>query len=145
MKNIKIDEPIVIHFNKESTTYTSISQHRIGGYRNKSFWTISLQEEVECFKNMYLRKWMIEFKGWSVLQATDNRLKELGKSKNGEILKLSKFVDSNQNNSWHGYPADYQRNIQDRPPISILEKWFKNSIIEKHQISKILQGKRCNL
>jgi len=112
--------------------------------RSKSRWTVSAEVEIDCFIGSDLNRWVENVVAWGVLKG-EGRLLELGKNSQKESLKIAKFVDLQNTNVWHGYPADYCRNHQDRPGARILKDWRLKDIIEKHHITKIRQGKECNL
>ena len=113
--------------------YTIISYHRNFNYnQNKSCWIINVEEEFECFKKCYNNKWFDENDdyeiagGWGIL-IENKKVKILGKNKFNDDLKIAKFVDSENNGYWHGYPADYIRNIQDKPSTKILFLWYNDN------------------
>ncbi len=127
-------------------SYKVRSVHRRKGNTNKCIWTISIEEEVECFKDSALKKWLENKEGWGLkFNATNGDLEQVGVSEINEELKIAKFVDSNSTTEWHGYPADYCRRKQDRPSLKVLKDWWDNKIISKTQMSKIKQYKKCNL
>lgn len=138
---ININEPNYIDKN---VYYTVVSQHRLSTNNNKSRWKIQLDEEVECFKKAFREKWIINYNGWG-LHIIENDIKVLGESPQKEQLKIAKFIDSNHNGQWHGYPSNYRNNIQDRTSEKILKKWVETGIIQKHQMSKIRSGQKCKL
>jgi hypothetical protein len=127
---------------KVDTCYVISSHHRKYVNDKKSRWVVSMQEEIDCFVNACTAKWFDYPTVWGIIKQ-DSHLIKLGESKLNSNLKLAKFVE-NQNN-WHGYPADYVRNNQDRPGTVVLAKWRKDGIIEKHHIIKIRKGVECNL
>lgn len=110
----------------------------------KSRWTINTNEEMTCFSNSMINTWKQDFNAWG-LHIINNTPNILGKGINNEDLKVAKFVDGNQNNIWHGYPANILANKQDIPPISILQLWKKLNYINKSDIKKIRQQLPCNL
>ncbi|MBL7690598.1 MAG: hypothetical protein JNM41_03320 [Flavipsychrobacter sp.] len=111
---------------------------------NKSFWTVSADQEVDCFITSQTNSWVEISKAWGLLQ-NGNSLLILGQNYHNEPLKIAKFVVKNEQRVWHGYPADFCRNNQDRPGTGILKDWRTRGYIEKHHIVKIRQGKECNL
>lgn len=123
--------------------YFIYSHHR-KNKKNKSIWTITREEEVDCFVLAQTNNWKQDFVSWGIIH-DGTAIKELGTNPQNEILKLAKFVDSNNNDIWHGYPADYIRNDQDRPNMSVLQAWRTKKYIEKHHVTKIRQGKECSL
>jgi len=139
---IKLDE--IIKLEKKDLWYIVVSYHRNSSLPTKAKWTIPRIKEFQCFINSEEKEWLINDEGWGLI-ANGNKLMELGKNPQSESLFMSKFIDSNKNNTWHGYPADYRRKIQDIPSTSILKKWYNEGLIEKHQILKIKKGKKCNL
>lgn len=123
--------------------YIISSQHR-NNTNNKSKWSVSFSQEVACFRLAHLRNWCINFKGWGII-ISKGEIIVLGRNRFNERIKIAKFIDSNTNNKWHGYPADYIRKVQDRPTLAVLLNWREKGYITKHQISKIRSGKKCNL
>jgi hypothetical protein len=124
--------------------YYISSAHRNLVTADKSKWTISVNKEVECFIEGQTSEWIEDNFSWG-LKFNGNALEEIGVNTQNQVLKIAKFIDSSNNNIWHGYPADYIRKQQDRPSIAILSKWRERNIISKHHIVKIRQGKSCNL
>lgn len=113
--------------------------------KDKSRWTITTIEELKCFKKSLSLKHLEDDQiTWGYIKESIN-LNDLGINKHKESLKIAKFVDKSSLKIWHGYPADFVRNSQDRPGIEILKSWKQDGIIEKHHIIKIRQGKVCNL
>jgi hypothetical protein len=125
--------------------YKVRSVHRRHGNPNKCIWTISLEAEVECFRDSALKKWLENKEGWGLKFNTQGRLEQVGVSDTKEELKIAKFVDSSSTTEWHGYPADYCSRNKDRPSLKVLEDWKDKNIISKTQMSKIKQYKKCNL
>src|SRR5688572_32569235 len=111
--------------------YLASSAHR-RKQKDKSRWTISIDDEIECFILSQISNWVETAKAWG-LRLNRNSLEQVGENPQREALKLAKFVDSSGNNVWHGYPADYVRNNQDRPGMVVLLAWRALGIIEKHQ------------
>ena len=62
-----------------------------------------------------------------------------------ESLFFGKFVDGSAIAIWHGYPADYRRRTQDRPPISVLQVRVMRGLVQKHHVAKIPGGMQCSL
>jgi hypothetical protein len=122
--------------------YVSSAHRRI--QKDKSRWTVAVDLEVECFVGSQLNGWIEDVTSWGIMQKGNN-LMVLGENSQKELLKIAKFISKNGNNVWHGYPADFRRNGQDRPGMTILQNWRTSKVIEKHHILKIRQGKECNL
>ena len=138
----KVDKNIDLTPRTTAKYYVS-SVHRRKD-KNKSLWTTTIDQEVECFVCSQLNYWIEGSHCWGLIPK-DNKLLVLGKNNKNEKLKIAKFVAKNNNEVWHGYPADYCKNMQDRPGMKILLDWRKIGHIEKHHILKIRQGKKCNL
>lgn len=119
-------------------------QHR-DGTAMKSQWIIGYAEERTCFINSYNNAWFNNNTGWG-LHFYDQIVDYLGVSHDRERrLFIAKFVADNGPSYWHGYPADYQINIQDIPREDVLNKWLAGGIFSPAKIRKILRGKPCRL
>lgn len=137
----QIDIPINVD---SSTQYVIIPGHRLRGYPDKSRWLISLKEEANCFAESHSKNWLLESVGWGLIVDDDAKLKILGENPQREKTKIAKFQTQNQN-LWHGYPADLKRKPKDIPVVDILKKWRQAGIIEKHHMSKLQRGVACSL
>lgn len=128
--------------------YIISSQHRRTGNSNKSIWTITFDEEVDCFIEAMNGGWKSGSEAWS-LKVSNNILHVVGtnidKSNTIKELKLAKFVDGTKNKVWHGYPADYMYKAQDRPSTEVLRVWVTLGYLTKSKMSKIRLGQSCNL
>ncbi|NID13362.1 hypothetical protein [Fibrivirga algicola] len=143
--NYQLDVKTQIYLNKTNFLfYFFYSFHRTVEPKIKSKWIISLEEEANCFVFGQNNKWVELNCSWGLV-VEKNLLVDIGTNRFGEPLKIAKFVNNPRNSEWHGYPADYVRNSQDRPSTPILLKWKEEKIIAKHQVVKIRQGKICNL
>jgi len=139
----KHDGQYKVTINGKTRSYIiNIAHRRKRGQKSK--WTIAEKTEVQCFETACSQFWMLEAKGWGLL-LNGNIVQVLGVTKNVFPSKIAKFVDSNEDGIWHGYPADYQRNPQDRPDISILKRWMEQDIISVPTMRKIRGGQKCNL
>lgn len=127
----------------ENCRYIISSQHR-NGNPNKSIWSLTHDGEIDCFIFSVNSNWVDEHTcfGVSVLGET---IQVVGHNCDNDELKIAKFVDANANMLWHGYPADYMRNSQDRPATNILRDWVQKGYISKAKMSKIRLGQTCNL
>jgi len=124
--------------------YKPNKQHRDKN-PNKSQWTISILEEVKVFENTYPNNWIDQSVGWG-LHFVNNGVQYLGNASNqNRRLFIAKFMDGNCNGKWHGYPADYQTNIQDIPNEFGLKEWVDKRYLSNAKIAKITQGKPCSL
>lgn len=131
---------------KEDVIHYKIrSVHRRHGNSEKCIWTISLQEEVDCFKVSAFESWLEDTKGWGVKVNSEGGLAQVGISDQSEVLKIAKFIDSSSTREWHSYPADYCRRKQDRPSIGVLMDWKNCGLISKTKMDKIKQHKKCSL
>ena len=143
--NMPYKADIEINLTGQTTSnYIISSQHRRQGNPNKSIWTISFNEEVECFIQAINQEWKNGSKAWG-LQFINNALQSIGINNNRQELKLAIFVDGSKINVWHGYPADYLQNSHDRPTTRILKNWVDSGYITKAKMSKIRLGQSCNL
>jgi len=142
---LTLDEEIEIPIDENTTTtYIVSSQHRKTGNPNKTIWTLSYEEEVECFTLSKKESWIDGKYGWGI-KPSNSLISYLGHNFENERLKLAKFVDGSDNDVWHGYPADYLRRNQDRPPYEILKDWVKKKHLNKSKMNKIRRGQSCNL
>lgn len=126
--------------NGEDITYLIISYHRDNSPK-KSQWVITKVEEINCFTKSVKKDWTDDNLYFGLKNDGDS-LEQLGLNHFKEELYLAKFISSSTD--WHGYPADYVRNTQDIPPQIILDKWLKEEIIAKHEMTKIKRGMPCN-
>ena len=145
MITIKIDSvydtPQQIQEGQNDYFYTIVSYHRNNSNSSKSKWTILDNEEIACFLKSMQETWVFDKFAWG-LHLIEGEILQLGINPMKEILKCAKFVQNE--GIWHGYPADYMRNIHDKPHSNILNNWRDSNIITKSQMSKIKQGK-CSL
>jgi len=137
------DTEIVLQDTVPSKYFIS-SQHRRTGNKHKSIWTISLEEEVNCFIQTISNNWKVGFEAWGI-KLNQKTLHVVGLSNNNNELKLAKFVGGINTNLWHGYPADHMYKAQDRPTTEILKLWVAEGFITKAKMNKIRQGQLCNL
>ncbi len=124
--------------------YIISSQHRKIGNPHKSIWTITRQEEFNCFVNSKRRAWYSENSYWG-LRLIEGQIVEVGKNNAKKELKIAKFIGGEVTDIWHGYPADYLNRKQDIPAVNILITWVDNGYIGKSEFRKIRQGMPCNL
>lgn len=132
--------------------YDVLYIHKIDHRNNspeKSQWSIDESEERTCFKTSLkcdLNKPL--YSSWG-LYLNNNKAEYLGTTAQREPeqyqLFIAKFVDSNKNNKWHGYPANPSGKPQDIPPDDVLNDWLKKEYLRRALIRKITQGKKCKL
>jgi len=138
----KADNPIKLE--DYDCHYIISSQHRRTGNDNKSIWTITFDEEVDCFTFSATEKWVDGKEAWG-LKLDNNLPSVLGINNDSDELKVAKFVDGNRKKIWHGYPADPINKAQDRPTTLILKDWVEKGYITKAKMSKIRLGQSCSL
>ena len=125
--------------------YVALPRHRGRAARRHSVWTVPVPTEVACFVQAWQASWGVgcgELWGHS---RPDSRLEPLGLNGHGENLWFGKFVQSAPSSPWHGYPADYRRRAQDRPPTKVLHQWRDLGVLAKHQAAKVASGRPCKL
>lgn len=133
---------------EKNVRYLCAGQHRTPRQRReKSLWSISVDDEVNCFILAHNNKWLLPSanSGWSLHICNYKKPGVLGINRFGEDLKIAKFVNKSQAKEWHGYPADYERNINDRPKTEILIDWVDKAFIDKTCMVRIQKGKGCAL
>ncbi len=146
MIKYKLDYQNTIPISNERNVLYTISRKHRSRNPDKSRWSIPMPIEVTLFRDAlklgYEDKEM--FTAWN-LYVKDGVICVVGYSVDNKKLKIGKFVDSNKNEQWHGYPADYMKNNQDIPPASILMTWQKAGYITTATMKKIKGGQPCNL
>lgn len=127
-------------------TYLFHLKHRGAPQNGISTWIVNCQEEYDladnALQNGYVEE--TETKPIAYNLSKDKALKIIGQRKKDSKmleLKLAKFVNSNPQ-EWHGYPADHMSNSQDRPSDETLNKLYKNNIIDKTDMNRLLRGKK---
>ena len=129
---------------RSNLIYIHKADHRNNSPR-KSQWTISVRDEKTCFFRMYNLRWCEGNYGWS-LHLNKGITNYLGVSvKRHRKLFLAKFVGGNNNQLWHGYPADHILNQQDTPTMEILLAWKLAGYISLPKVRKLIKGQPCNL
>jgi len=126
-------------------SYVINPQHRDGN-PHKSQWTVSQAAECSLFNTSNSSGWL-DFsskKGFGI-NKTEAAIDQLGLwTDRVTVLKIAKFV-GDQQDQWHGYPANFRQNAQDRPTTTILRKWNYVDYITKAQMGKITRGQKCDL
>ena len=118
--------------------------HRNGAL-NKSQWRIARPEELTCFQRSVREGWSVSPVGWG-LHITNEELAILGVAQDHSTeVFLAKFVDPSEADSWHGYPADHQRNLQDIPDPHVLRAWMSDGLITPAKARKIARAQPCHL
>jgi hypothetical protein len=132
--------------------YTHNEQHR-NNNPHKSQWTISRDEELSCFETASTLLYIYGINEgpdcWG-LHKENKTVVYLGRTainspNSGQELFIAKFIDGNNNDVWHGYPADHVGNQQDIPPASVLQFWLEENSLPVSKIRKITKGQKCKL
>lgn len=123
--------------------YLALPKHRGQPDQHRSVWTKPVPEEVACFIEAWRGSWGVKSgELWGHVSG-DAGLQPLGRNGHNEPLWFAKFLQNLSPAQWHGYPADYRRNAQDRPPTDVLDKWRQVGALAKHQMLKIKAGRPC--
>src|SRR5258707_9647087 len=134
--------------------YIHKMDHRDGSY-DKSQWIIDELSERNCFSNGYQYRWFStnHTTCWGI-HIVNGRAAYLGKTslmtrkieRKSRNLFIAKFIDSNINSNWHGYPADPARKTRgDIPPGHIVQLWANAQYIRPALVHKIVSGQLCKL
>ena len=111
----------------------------------KSLWTISMPLERDVFLNASNQCWLVEYSGWG-LYFEKGKVSYLGVGRDHQKqVFVAKFVDSGRQQSWHGYPADHQRDAKDVPTESVLRSWLEGRYLNRPTIRKLTKGQPCSL
>ena len=138
---MKPGDTIVI---RRDVRYFIHPKHRGSPSKGICTWSVSVTDEVALFKGAIPTERFPGETYWSAV-TEDRRLRRIGINVYGDFLGFGKFVDGSAKAVWHGYPADYQRRPQDRPPPAVLQVRVTQGLIEKHHAAKITGGMNCNL
>lgn len=129
---------------RKDVRYFVHPKHRGSATSDSCTWRISVDDEVDLFKAALPKARSAGQTCWAA-EAEGRRLRIIGTNVHGDLLMFGKFVDGSAIAIWHGYPADYRRHTQDRPPMCVLKIWDKQGLIKKHHVAKISGGMQCNL
>lgn len=141
-----IDMPAPRHYDEtvqvtSKTTFISTKKHRIRGNPNASIWTIGYREEYIVFlkSKPHLSNDGIS---WGV-HTPNGRMAKLGDSNCGNYDLIFAKYTSHENNDdlWHGYPANYIKNTQDVPSNNFLKDLVLKNYLTKAKRKKIRNGK----
>lgn len=138
---MKIGETITI---REDVRYFIHPKHRGSPTSDSCTWTIPVDDEVALFGAALPSERSPGQDCWAA-EPGGRRLRPVGFNVHGETMFFGKFVDGSCMSIWHGYPADYRRHTQDRPPPGVLQVWVTQGLIGKHHVAKIYGGMKCNL
>jgi hypothetical protein len=132
------------HHVTDGFTYQNHPDHR-NNSAGKSQWTISEGDELSVFDLARTNSWLLAKCGWGLFMP-NGTVSYLGLDQRHERpLFVAKFVAANQSILWHGYPADHERHIQDRPSTEILRNWMDSELLPEAKIRKIGRGQPCSL
>lgn len=113
--------------------------------RLKSQWTITCQEEIDCFRLTYNNQWIVDIKGWG-LYLVNGSPQYLGVAQDHATeVFVGRFVSNVSGDEWHGYPADHTSNSADRPHESVAKNWQEHGFIGPPKVRKLLRGQPCLL
>lgn len=118
--------------------YTSLKYHRDKNPK-KSQWIVSVDQEVDCFAQTKSENWISKDRGWGII-IQNKRLGKIGISVLGEDLSIARFECKNNNDEWHGYPADLKNKTDDIPIDDVLIVWRNSGYINKSEFIKIRRG-----
>jgi len=129
-------------FVSSGVSYSHNPLHR-NNTLEKSQWRIPKDAELLSFQTALDRTWLLSDVGWG-LHFENNNPANLGVAQDHKTLVfIAKFV--NDRKTWHGYPADHQRNNQDIPDIQIRRKWLKENILPRRTVLQLGKGQPCSL
>lgn len=128
-------------------TYFFSPKHRSKGNANASIWAIGCREEYDLADRSINKKYIevpdngtIKEVAYNVLKI-NGQIKVVGHNSSGSDLVISKHIKP-QGNQWHGYPADYIRNQQDKPKNATLQKLQNDDLITRREAVSIARGKK---
>lgn len=126
--------------------YTPNPQHRNSSFSaQKSQWTITVPEEIDCFRTAIGASWFGNDCYWGFcLDQSSLRPVGIAPPPYSCPVHFAKFVGDTLQN-WHGYPVAHWVAPWDKPPQGILKGWASNGFITKPQFARILRGKKCAL
>lgn len=141
--NILYDLSIVCPKHGIKGKYKSLDYHR-NGNPGKAQWTITVDEEIDCFANTKKSSWIDAKKahGWGII-ANGNGHKFIGYVRNkGENIEvyIARFVGIRLKDEWHGYPANVARCSNDKPKDQVLKEWLSLNYISKSDFTRIRRG-----
>src|SRR6266568_6442356 len=133
---VTFDQPFMTNVGNH---YVLHSHHR-NGNPEKSQWCITPPQEIELFEQVFHVQTPSSGVLWGLrVEAETPHVVGVSCMKAPPVrnLRIAKFISNMTPQFWHGYPADYRIEIQDRPPIAILNVWRKDGYIQKHEVAKI--------
>jgi hypothetical protein len=137
--------PVIFQQIVPGVEYACHPQHRDHNNHNKSQWTISQGEEIQSFTRALAQAWILGSRGWG-LHLANGVPDYLGVAADRDRrLFVARFEDGNENQKWHGYPADHQNKVNDRLPEEIKQFWLQNNVLAPAKVRKLVKGERCSL
>lgn len=129
--------------------YTPNPQHRNKAFSyQKSQWSISLPEEIQCYTTAQINSWLHKDAYWGLHLIKNNPplIAPLGAPPlpNNDRLHIAKFVCDAIGN-WHGYPVAHWISPFDKPGEAVVTDWCNMGHISRQAKSKIIRGKKCAL
>lgn len=118
--------------------------HRTNQNSDKSLWSITTANELNCFINTYNNQWIINDKGWGIIINSEGKISILGYTPSNENSQIARFQGAMNNTHWHGYPWD-RKKIKDKPSEQILDIWISKGYIDKSCKAKIRRCQLCTL
>ena len=116
--------------------------HR-NGAAEKSQWRIPLAGEITCFSGACTNGWFDGGVGWG-LHLPAGKPDYLGVAQDHEtIVFVAKFTEDQD--VWHGYPADHRRKHGDIPTEPVLDDWMRDGLLTPAKIRKLTRGQPCRL
>jgi hypothetical protein len=137
--------PVVkTHVIAQGVTYSHHPHHR-NRTPDKSQWTIPESDERGVFIDAMNQNWLKQSSGWGLYSPND-RVEYVGLAQDHKRrVFVAKFVTAQNRNSWHGYPADHERNAADIPDEDILLLWMNSEILPATKIGKLTRMQSCCL
>lgn len=122
-------------------TYQFHPHHR-NNNPNKSQWIVPIDSEFESFRLTIDQSWTEGHSAWGLcIQSAAVQFLGIDCDRQTELF-IAKFVCDASRPEWHGYPANHVRN-EDRPSLTVLNKWLQSGTLPTAKVSKITQGKPC--
>ena len=137
-------------------SFITTAKHRNPSNKEASVWTITISEEYDCFidamsyidRNVATNISYIATDNtlcWGVI-VLDDKLFKLGENNFTDKLVFGKFTNhENNDDKWHGYPADFTKKPQDRPPLVFTKSLSSNGYISKSKAKKASEGRKCRI
>jgi hypothetical protein len=137
--------PVVLHggtplgSTSATVTYLYHPDHR-NSHPKKSQWTISSVAELHIFSELDPAEVTGDY-AWNIF-VLNKSIQPIGISHDrNRRLVLAVFNGGPAvGDTWHGYPGDIRRRIQDSPDVATRLKWIKHEKITPIDLKKLLLG-----